>query len=103
MTSRSAMTVSEAVLVLGIPGRASLNQINSRFHDLVKIWHPDVSQNDPVQSHETFIRIREAYTILIEYCMNYEFSFLPEDVRPGTEYDPQEFWMSRFGDDPIWG
>jgi hypothetical protein len=35
--------------------------------------------------------------------MNFEISFLQEDIRKGTDYDSREFWMSRFGDDPIWG
>jgi hypothetical protein len=35
--------------------------------------------------------------------MNFEISFLQEDISKGTDYDSREFWMSRFGDDPIWG
>ena len=97
------MSVPEAAAVLGIKGKASLNAIQIRFHELAKEWHPDVSEHDPGLSHETFIRIREAYEILVEYCMNYELSFAKKDLRPGTDYDSREFWMSRFGDDPIWG
>ncbi|MCX6696250.1 MAG: J domain-containing protein [Methanoregula sp.] len=103
MTVRSTMTIHEAAGVLGITGRASLNRIHARFHELVKEWHPDVSQHDSDLSHVTFIRIKEAYDILVEYGMNYELSFRAEDIRKGTEYDFREFWMSRFGDDPIWG
>ena len=33
--------------------------------------------------------------------MNYHFQ--AEDIRESTDYDSREFWMSRFGDDPIWG
>jgi DnaJ-class molecular chaperone len=97
------MTIPEATEVLGITGTASLNGIHTRFHDLVKEWHPDFSQHDPDLSHITFIRIKEAYDILVEYGMNYELSFDAEDIRKGTEHDSREFWMSRFGDDPIWG
>ncbi len=103
MTTRPTMTVPEAAEVLGIPGRGSLNGIHARFRELAKEWHPDVSGHDPDLSHETFIRIREAYDILVEYSMNYEISFLAEDIRKGTDYDSREFWMNRFGDDPIWG
>jgi len=97
------MTIPEAAEVLGINGRRSLNGIYARFHELVKEWHPDVSHYDPDLSHVTFIRIKEAYDILVECGMNYELSFRAEDIRKGTEYDSREFWTTHFGDDPIKG
>ena len=103
MTTRSPLSIPEAAEVLGITGMASLNRIHARFHELVKEWHPDVSQHNPDQSHVTFIRIKEAYDILVKYGINYELSFRDEDVRKGTDYDSREFWMNLFGDDPIWG
>ena len=96
------MTVPEAAAAFGISGTASLNMIQSRFRELAKTWHPDVCRDDPLVAHETFIRIRQAYEILVEYCIHYEISFRPEDIRKGSEYDSREFWMSHFGDDPIW-
>ena len=97
------MTVPEAASALGISGSASLNRVHSRFRELAKEWHPDVSEHHPGLSHDTFIRIKEAYDILVDYCMNYEISFRPEEIRKGSDYDSKEFWMSRFGNDPIWG
>jgi len=103
MTARLTMTVPEAAAVLGVTGGASINGIHNRFRELAKEWHPDASRSDPALSHDTFIRIKEAYDILTDYCMNYEISFRKEDIRHGTGYDSKEFWMSHFGDDPIWG
>lgn len=103
MSARSPMTVAEAAEVLGITGRVSLNGIHARFRELAKEWHPDVSQHDPGLSHDTFIRIKTAYDILVDYCLNYEISFSSEEIRKGSAYNSREFWMSRFGDDPIWG
>jgi len=103
MTTRSTMTIPEAAEVFGITGTASLNGIHARFRELAKEWHPDVSQHDPDLSHATFIRIKEAYDILVKYGVNYELSFQAEDIRKGTDYNSREFWMNRFGDDPIWG
>jgi len=103
MAATSTMTIPEAAGVLGVTGRASLNGIHARFRELVKEWHPDVSEHDPDLSHTSFIRIKEAYDILIEYGMNYELSFRAEDIRKGTDYDSWKFWMAHFGDDPIWG
>jgi len=103
MTSRSTMSIPEAAEVLGITGTASLNGIHARFRELVKEWHPDVSQHDPNLSHVTFIQIKEAYDILVDYGVNYELSFRPDDIREGKDYNTHEFWLNRFGDDPIWG
>lgn len=80
-----------------------MNEIRARYRELAKEWHPDVSGQEPDVAHERFIRIREAYCLLEEYCMNYELSFRPEDIRAETKCDSREFWMDRFGDDPIWG
>ncbi len=97
------MTVPEAAAVFGFTEGASLNAVHTRFRELAKEWHPDVSQHDPGFSHDTFIRIKEAYGVLVDYCMNFEISFRNEEIRKGAGYDSKEFWMSRFGDDPIWG
>ena len=97
------MTVPEAAAALGLSEGACLNAVHARFRKLAKEWHPDVTSHEPAESHDTFIRIREAYEILIEYCMNFEISFRPEDIRRAPDYDSREFWRSRFGDDPIWG
>jgi len=35
--------------------------------------------------------------------MNYEMSFRAEDILEGMDYDPREFWMAHFDDDPLWG
>lgn len=89
--------------MLGITGKESLNGIHSRFHALVKEWHPDVSLHGPDLSDATFIRIEEACTVLVGHGMNVKLSFNAEDVRNVSEYDSRECWMSHFGDDPIWG
>jgi DnaJ-class molecular chaperone len=103
MTVRPTMTVPKAAGVLGFTGGASMNAVHARYRELAKTWHPDISHHDRSLSHDTFIRIKEAHDILTDYCMNYEISFRPEDIRKGTGYDSKEFWMSRFGNDPIWG
>ncbi|HQA80198.1 MAG TPA: hypothetical protein PLV96_05325 [Methanoregulaceae archaeon] len=49
------------------------------------------------------IRIKKAYDLLVDYCMNHVFSFRIEDLSRDLEQSPADFWMERFGDDPIWG
>jgi hypothetical protein len=103
MNARSSFSIREAADILGIAEQASINEIRSRYHEYVKEWHPDVSQYDSEETHKTMIRLNEAYDILIGYCMQYEISFRPEDLRPAAEREPLDTWMARYGDDPIWG
>jgi hypothetical protein len=103
MKEITARTIREAADFLGISDRASLNEIRLRHHDLMKEWHPDRSQHDPGLSHERTIILKEAYEILLQYCMNHEFSFRIKDLAQDLECSPADYWMMRFGDDPIWG
>ena len=95
--------LKEAAGMLGIREKASLNEIRYKYHEQVRTWHPDVSTVDPVMSHEMMIRMKEAYDLLVDSCMNDVFSFRIEDLARDLELSPVDFWMERFGDDPIYG
>ncbi|MCK9342609.1 MAG: J domain-containing protein [Massilibacteroides sp.] len=103
MAAITAERVREAAETLGIRDRASLNEIRVRYSEQIKEWHPDVSQKDPAVSHEMTIRIKAAYDLLVDYCMNHTVSFRLEDLEKDLEQSPADYWMDRFGDDPIWG
>ena len=92
-----------AAEVLGIQGHASFIEIRQKYRDQVKTWHPDVSLQDSALSHEMTIRVKAAYDLLAEYCMNHTFSFRVEDLAKDLEQSPADYWTERFGDDPIWG
>lgn len=95
--------LTEAAEILGIQGRASCNEIRQAYIEQIKKWHPDVSTQDPGVSHDMTIRLKKAYDLLVDYCMNHAFSFRIEDLSKDLEQCPADFWMERFGDDPIWG
>lgn len=71
MAASTAERVREAAEVLGIQDRASHNEIRSRYHEQIKEWHPDVPQKDPAVSYEMTLRLKEAYDLLVDYCVNY--------------------------------
>ena len=95
--------IRKAAEVLGIRDRASLIEIRRKYRDDLKKWHPDIPGQDPVVSHEMTIRLKAAYDLLVDYCMNHSFSFRLEDLAQDLEKNPADYWMERFGDDPIWG
>jgi preprotein translocase subunit Sec63 len=103
MAAITAKTLREAAEILGIQERASLNEIRIRYYERIKEWHPDVSQKDPAASHEMTIRLKAAYDLLSDYCMNHTFSFRIEELAKGLEKTPVDYWTERFGNDPIWG
>jgi hypothetical protein len=103
MVEVTPQALREAADILGIAEKASINEIRSRYHALVKEWHPDVSDYDSEDTHNKMILLNDAYDILIGYCMQVEISFRPEDLKQTTETNPMDTWMERYGDDPIWG
>jgi hypothetical protein len=103
MAEITAEALREAAEILGIQERASLNEIRSWYYEQIKVWHPDVSAKDPAMSHEMTIRLKKAYDLLVDYCMNHPFSFRIEDLAKDLEQSPADYWTQRFGDDPIWG
>lgn len=103
MAAITAKALREAAELLGVREKASLNEIRLRYYDRIREWHPDVSQKDPAASHEMTIRLKAAYDLLVDYCMNHSFSFRIEDLAKDLEQTPADYWMERFGNDPIWG
>ncbi len=103
MAGITPAALREAADVLGIQEKASLYEIRHRYHEQIKVWHPDVPKEDPGMSHEMTIRIQNAYDLLLDHCMNHLFSFRIEDLSRDLEKSPADFWKERFGKDPIWG
>lgn len=102
MNTHTAMAVREAAGVLGITGGASLNEIRHRYRELMKEWHPDAAKSDPASSHQRAVTLNGAYELLFDYCTNHRFSFRLEDIKATMGKTPGEYWMERFGDDPLW-
>jgi hypothetical protein len=102
MAANPVIAIRDAVLLLGFTDRASLNEIQHRYRELVKEWHPDVSEHDSERSHGMFIQLKEAYDMLVDYCMNHEISFRIEDLTKDAGHNSRDFWLRRFGEDPIW-
>lgn len=102
MQTMTADAVRKAADVFGITDRASLNEIRNRFRTLVKEWHPDVAQEHKEKSEEKTREILNSYDILVKYCIHHRLSFRVEDIILVDTDIPADYWMMRFGDDPIW-
>jgi DnaJ-class molecular chaperone len=91
----------EAKNVLGLPERASLRAIKSRHRSLLARWHPDTSTENEETCTAMTRREVAAYEVAVEYCERYAFSFSEKEMK--RQVPPDDRWMERFFDDPIWG
>ena len=78
---------------------ASLEEIKLAYRRKAKAHHPDLARpedgEEPVEMH----RLTEAYRTLTEYCFSYPIPLEPDQA----PLDDEEWWLDRFGNDPLWG
>ena len=91
--------VAAARTLLGLAERASLKEIKQTYRRLSKEHHPDTAgQKDArLAMHE----ITAAYQLLVRHCENYPVPLARE--KSDEPLEGQEWWMDRFGQDPLWG
>lgn len=98
---KSYEEISEARLLLGLPERATKDEIKASYKKLMGKWHPDKCGDDTEQCEEMSKKIIAAYKLIIAYCEMYRFSFSKEEIMEhATE---EELWLERFGKDSSWG
>jgi hypothetical protein len=100
MTSKE---IIEAKETLGLPDQATWEEIRSSYKELIRRWHPDRCTGDQDRTHcnEMTAKLNAAYAVIRVYCNEYQFSFREEDIR--KYMSREEWWLDRFGSDPLWG
>lgn len=88
--------IIKAKTLLGLRDTASLGEIKARYRNLMQKWHPDRHQDNVNQATQMSAQINEAYTLILEYCNNYEYRFDEEFLESQT-LSPQEWWNKKFG------
>ena len=102
MTREERRQIELARSLLGLGERASLREIKKAFRAASKEHHPDMATEqqkgggEQLPMHE----IVAAYETLIAYCESYPVPLVAEEVE---ELDGEEWWLDRFGQDPLWG
>ncbi len=98
MTRKEWEKIIAARELLGLGETATLAEIKKAYRRLSKIHHPDLTGNE-TGSEEQMRRLSEAYQTLLLYCKNFRF---PLVIQQET-LDAADWWMDRFGQDPLWG
>lgn len=88
--------------LLGLGERASLSEIKQAFRRLAKKRHPDLAGAEAPASENSgsMHELTEAYRLLLDYCSNFRYPLAPNLDEP---MDAEDWWMDRFGQDPLWG
>ena len=97
----SFQDIDEARILLELPEYATMKEIKANYRRLLRRWHPDRHGEHAEQCAEMTRRLVDAYETIITYCKNYRYSFTEEEVI--TYGSDEDWWMKRFGSDPIWG
>lgn len=86
--------------LLGLDRTASLEEVKLAYRKKAKAHHPDRAEirGDAAERPEMH-QLTEAYQLLSDYCANYPVPLEPEQ----PPLDDEEWWMHRFGNDPLWG
>lgn len=92
--------VAWAAEVLGLGDSATMEETQSAYLRLLKRWHPDNCDEEPERCEEKTREIVEAHEIMEDYFESYRFPLDEDEI--GDEERGEEWWMERFGDDPIW-
>jgi len=93
--------IHRARTVLELPEHATLREIKNSHKRLLKKWHPDRCRKSLEECHEKTAEINESYEVILSFIEQYKFSFSEEEVRKYLTDD--EWWLDRFGKDPLWG
>lgn len=91
--------VDKAREILGLGNRATIPEIKEAYRRLSVKYHPDKCKDqDKRKCEEQFKKINNANETLIDYCLNYKFSFKEaEDMKTSEEKQMKEH-MKRFYD-----
>jgi len=92
--------ITEARRLFGIKETDSIKEIKRKINAQLKDWHPDTSGHEGELSKEQAIPLLKARKAIMKYLDCYLISFAKEEVE--KYLSPHEFWISRFGMDPMW-
>jgi hypothetical protein len=104
MNEKEWQAIEQARELFHLDERATRGEMKRAYHRLCKKYHPDTGNNDPEpdreKNSEIMYRLTEAHELLMRYTEEYRFPLSPGD---GDIYDAEDWWMDRFGQDPLWG
>lgn len=91
--------IEKARKVLELGESASIPEIKEAYRKLSLKYHPDkCKEEDKTRCEKKFKKINSANEALIEYCLNYKFSFKEIEEAESRENKEMKDHMKRFYD-----
>ncbi len=101
MNKKKWQAIERARDLFSLDDQATTDEMKQAYRRMCKKYHPDKAQEgDKKKYAEIMHRLTEAYELLMHYTKEYSFPLRPDK---DTIYDPEDWWMHRFGQDPLWG
>jgi len=73
--------ISAASKILEFPETATVAAIKSNYRKLLAKWHPDKCTKNKETCVEMTRRVIAAYQTIMDYCLQYQYSFSKESVK----------------------
>ena len=101
MTKKDWEKITAAKNLLGLEDKATLAEIKKAYRRMSKKHHPDLAASHCSKENASIMhKISEAYEVLMNYCGNYQYPLVLEG---SEDLEAEDWWMDRFGQDPLWG
>lgn len=100
ITKRQYEKIVKAKDLLGLGESATLAEIKLAYRLYAKRHHPDLAGDNGGSSGELQM-VTEGYQALMAYCAQYKFPLVLDSSE--LELDAEDWWLNRFGQDPLWG
>ena len=100
MTQEEWQAIDEARRLFNLGDRATLGEIKRAYRQRCKQHHPDVVGEESTDDAAIIRELTRGYDLLMRYCDQFRIPLVPDD---GDNIDPEDWWMDRFGQDPLWG
>lgn len=99
MTKSDWEALFEAKELLGLGDRATLGEIKRSYRSQCKANHPDIVGDDKAKG-DMMRKLTRAYDLLMNHSEQFKIPLVPLD---NESLEPEDWWMDRFGQDPLWG
>ena len=100
MTREEWQAIDEARQLLNLAERATMGEIKRAYRKMCKLHHPDVAGPEAPADGAVIRELTRGYDLLMRYCEQFRIPLVPA---AGDHIDPEDWWLDRFGQDPLWG
>jgi hypothetical protein len=100
LTREEWQAIDVARQLLNLGDRATLGEIKRAYRKMCKRHHPDAVGEESADDAAIIRELTRGYDLLMRYCEQFRVPLVPSD---GDSMDPEDWWMDRFGRDPLWG